>query len=198
MLLFSLELDLFCAGLILVPFFLLLNRFRFRDLTKAALYCVFSLYLVAVYHLVGLPCITYINPGVNLNLIPLVGMAGDLRSTLLNVALFIPLGILLRLLWKPFRNGSRAILFGFGLSLCIELLQLLTLRATDINDLITNTLGTFLGFLLAGLLVARTPPGRMEGYDNRWDAHLLCGLVFAVMFFADPYIFTFFWNLILH
>ena len=193
MLLFSLGLDLFCAGLILVPLFLLLNRFRFRNLTKAALYCVFSLYLVAVYHLVGLPCITYINPGLNLTLIPFLDMIAAPRATVLNVALFLPLGFLLPLLWKHFRTMKNALFFGFGMSLTIELLQILVGRATDINDLITNTLGTCLGFLLAKPLLKAVPGGE----DHR-SLFLICSIVFAVMFFVDPYIFTFFWDLILY
>ena len=37
----------------------------------------------------------------------------------------------------------------------VELSQLLTFRLTDVDDLITNTLGTLLGFLLAKLFISR-------------------------------------------
>ena len=194
MFLFSLALDLFSAGLILVPLYLLLNRVCFHNLTKSALYCIFSLYLVTVYHLVGMPCITYIRPELNLNLIPFVDMIGDPRSTLLNVALFVPLGVLLPLIWAQFRNAKNTVLFGFGMSLAIELLQMLTLRATDINDLITNTLGTFLGFLLAKPVMEKFPV--MESKPG--EVYAVCAGVFAIMFFPEPFIFTFFWNLIIH
>ena len=194
MLLFSLGLDLFCAGLILIPVYLILNRVRFHDLTKSALYCIFSLYLVAVYHLVGLPCITYINPSLNLNLIPFAEILAYPGNALLNVALFLPLGMLLPLIWEQFRAAKHTLLFGFGMSLTIELLQILVGRATDINDLITNTLGAVLGFGLWKLL----PPIPLDGYGNRREVYGVCGVVFAVMFFIDPFVFTFFWNLILH
>ena len=199
MLLFSLVLDLFSAGLILVPACLVLNRICFHDLTKAALYCVFSFYLVAIYHLVGMPCITYIRPGLNLNLIPFADMLTSPRSTLLNVALFLPLGVLLPLIWKRFRNAKNTLRFGFGTTLAIELLQILVSRATDINDLITNTLGTFLGFLLAKILMSHFPAvAHLAGYENHREVYGICILVFCVMFFADPFLFTYFWNLILH
>ena len=194
MLLFSLGLDLFCAGLILIPVYLILNRVHFHDLTKSALYCIFSLYLVAVYHLVGLPCITYINPRLNLTLIPFLDMFAAPKATLLNVALFLPLGILLPLLWNRFRTMKDTALFGLGLSLTIELLQILVGRATDINDLITNTLGAFLGVVLWKLM----PSIPLGGYGNYREVYGVCGVVFAVMFFIDPFVFTFFWNLILH
>lgn len=197
MLLFSLGLDLFCAGLVLIPVHLLLNRVRVHDLTKSALYCILSLYLVAVYHLVGLPCITYINPRLNLTLIPFLDMIAAPRATVLNVALFLPLGILLPLVWKHFQTMKNTVLFGLGLSVGIELLQILVGRATDINDLITNTLGAFLGFVLWKRLHRFVPPG-LGGYETHREVYGLLGLVFAVMFFIDPFVFTFFWNLLLH
>lgn len=199
MLIFSLGLDLFSAGLILVPLYLLLDRVRFHNLRKTASYCIFSFYLVAVYALVGMPCITYISPDLNLNLIPFLDMVGDLRSTLLNVVLFVPLGLMLPLIWEKYRTGKNAVLFGLGMSLAIELLQILTLRATDINDLITNTLGTFLGFLIAKVLMGKFPALRELIKEwEAWEVYAVCAAVFAIMFLIEPFIFTFFWDLILH
>ena len=67
---------------------------------------------------------------------------------LLNIVLFLPLGILAPLL----RGKRRPLLFtagtGAGLSLLIELSQLLNHRSTDIDDLILNTMGAILGFAL--------------------------------------------------
>ena len=45
-------------------------------------------------------------------------------NVLLNIALFVPLGVLLPLLWKPFRKWYAALGAGFGVSLLIELAQL--------------------------------------------------------------------------
>ena len=78
----------------------------------------------------------------------------------LNVVLFLPLGVILRHLWKV--GVWRATLIGFGLSLLIELTQLTgnwftapcPYRVADISDLWTNTLGAFLGAAIA-LLVPR-------------------------------------------
>jgi len=193
MLMFSLGLDLFSAALILIPLYLLLNRIFFHNLTKATCCCLFSLYLVAVYALVGMPCITYVRPDVNLNLIPFLDMIGDLRSTLLNVALFVPLGLLLPLFWEKYRTGKDTVLFGFGMSLAIELLQMLTHRATDVNDLITNTLGTFLGYLIAKALIRKFPLfWKSVSTWRSGEVYLVCAIVFAVMFFVEPFIFTFF------
>lgn len=67
---------------------------------------------------------------------------------LLNIVLFLPLGILAPLL----RGKRRPLLFtvgaGAGLSLLIELSQLLNNRSSDIDDLLLNTIGAILGFAL--------------------------------------------------
>lgn len=67
---------------------------------------------------------------------------------LLNVVLGMPLGFLLPLLWASWNRFGRIVAAGLSFSLLIELSQLCNFRATDIDDLIMNTLGTVLGFLL--------------------------------------------------
>lgn len=66
---------------------------------------------------------------------------------MLNIALFIPLGVLLPLLWKKCRSWYITIPIGFGASLSIELMQLVTCRGIcDVDDLFANTLGVITGF----------------------------------------------------
>ena len=45
-------------------------------------------------------------------------------------------------------NILKTTLFGFCFSLLIELSQLITTRATDIDDLIANTFGTIIGYII--------------------------------------------------
>ena len=169
------------AALILIPLYWLLNKFKFHSGRKTALCWLFSCYLAAVYVLVGMPSVTYIRLELNLNIIPFLGMIDDLKNSILNVLLFVPLGLMLPMLWEKYRVKRNAVLFGFGLSLCIELAQIFTFRATDVNDLITNTLGTFLGCCAADLL-----PGPISGREKAGEAYLVCGITFAVMFFINP------------
>ena len=64
-----------------------------------------------------------------------------------NVVLFIPSGIILPVLYRSLRRLGKAVSAGAALSLCIELLQLpVSSRATDIDDLILNTLGCAIGY----------------------------------------------------
>ncbi|MDR0281858.1 MAG: VanZ family protein [Candidatus Peribacteria bacterium] len=72
----------------------------------------------------------------------------DWSSYLLNVVMTIPLGILLPLIWSEFRSLKKITLTGFLFSLAIELSQLLNRRATATEDLIMNTLGIVVGYLI--------------------------------------------------
>ena len=70
-------------------------------------------------------------------------------NVLLNIALFVPLGILLPLIWKKLQRWYLMLAAGFGTSLFIEISQLLKGSGLfDVDDLFTNTLGTMVGFWL--------------------------------------------------
>ena len=100
-----------------------------------------------------------------------------LRNTLGNVALFVPLGILLPLVSNRFLRLKRVLLFALLLSLSVELIQFLLLffgnpRAVDIDDVILNTLGACVGF---GLYKTFTPsyvaPQAVESAETDSDRH---------------------------
>lgn len=66
----------------------------------------------------------------------------------MNILMVMPLGFLLPYIWKSFRNIGRVTLAGFLLSAFIEFSQLFTNRLADIDDLIMNTIGAVLGYLV--------------------------------------------------
>lgn len=66
-----------------------------------------------------------------------------------NILMFVPVGIFWPLCFKKLDNIFKSTLAGFGLTLFIELTQLLLYdRCSDVDDLILNTFGAFLGSLL--------------------------------------------------
>lgn len=68
------------------------------------------------------------------------------NQMLCNVLLFIPLGILLKLLGL---NTRLILLIGFAFSCSIELLQyLLKLGLCELDDVFHNTLGTLMGVII--------------------------------------------------
>jgi glycopeptide antibiotics resistance protein len=64
-----------------------------------------------------------------------------------NTMLFLPLGIVWPAVFKKLDTHKKVIKAGFSISLAIEFLQLFFYdRATDIDDLILNTLGFVIGY----------------------------------------------------
>ncbi len=178
-------LEAILSAIVLLPFFWLLNKQFFHSCRRTGCYLLLASYLAAVYCAVGLPTVTYIRFDLHFNFVPFAYMFSDLRSTSLNVLLFLPLGFFLPVLWSRFRGLSRTLLFGFCTSLLIELLQIFTFRATDINDLMTNTLGTLLGWCI-GRLVLKYVPAIRPSWKTR-EVFWILGLSFGVMFFLQPF-----------
>ena len=90
-----------------------------------------------------------------LNLIPFVNLMdyGILREAKLNlignISMFIPIGIIWPIVFKELNSPSKVMTAGIGFSLCIEILQLPFFdRVTDIDDLILNSLGYLIGYLI--------------------------------------------------
>lgn len=82
-----------------------------------------------------------------------------------NVLLLFPLGVYLRYFFKTSKKWYLAIMIGFFVSLFFEVSQITALfgyfdypyRHFDVDDIITNTLGTWLGFVLAPLILFFIP-----------------------------------------
>ncbi|MBE5869574.1 MAG: VanZ family protein [Lachnospiraceae bacterium] len=87
------------------------------------------------------------------NLLPLMNLFDydSKRDLLLNVignaAMFVPRGIVLSIVYKRLNTFWEVLLAGVGISFCIEIIQLpFSVRATDIDDLILNTIGVIVGY----------------------------------------------------
>lgn len=108
--------------------------------------------------------------------------AGIILNIIGNILLFVPLGLFLPLFWSYFNRAKRTILFGFGMSLSIELIQLVAGGVTSVDDLILNTVGAALGFALAKLLL-RACPRLAPRRDGRaaWGYPLACWLAVIVL-----------------
>jgi glycopeptide antibiotics resistance protein len=108
------------------------------------------------------------------------------RETLLNVVVFLPFGVYLKMLGKPM---GKTILWGFLVSASFELVQFIfSLGATDITDLIANTMGVVIGAL--GYAVARMLFKTKKKLDRLINilalvAMALFALVMAVLFLAN-------------
>lgn len=74
--------------------------------------------------------------------------AGVGIENILNIIMFMPFGFLLPLIWERYRKVWKVVLVGAGFSLAIEMGQLLNRRVSDINDLLMNTFGVLIGYVI--------------------------------------------------
>lgn len=113
----------------------------------------FALYIIAVFHVTWAGTIynaftfQFQNMWDHINLVP---FSNDINPLVygLNVIMFIPFGFMVPLIWQKMRTLPYITVVGFLFSLLIELSQLLSRRGTDVDDLIMNTLGAVIGYLL--------------------------------------------------
>ena len=184
---YSTGIETAAASAILIPILFLYHIFIFHNIKKTAAYILFSLYLAAICFLVGFPNIAGMRIVLSHNFIPLRGMLTDITNSYLNVLLFIPLGIFVPCLWPEYRSMMKTVGLGLMTSLGIEILQIFTFRATDINDVITNVAGTMIGYLIGKLIINRFPQLNWLGCKER-ELYLLYVTVGVVMFFSQPFI----------
>lgn len=114
---------------------------------------IFTLYIFAVFYFTGAGTIfdlkrygIRLNAG-EINLLPF-SKDIDIAAYFLNVLLFVPFGFLLPFIWPHINKLKYTVLSGFSFSLLIEISQLFNNRRTDVDDLLMNTLGTLIGYLL--------------------------------------------------
>ena len=92
------------------------------------------------------------------------------KQVLGNFVMLLPLGIYLPLLYTRLRKAYSffaVLLICFLVSVCIELLQLATsYRSTDIDDVILNTLGGSVGFIIYLLIKTIISPKRSIDQTN--------------------------------
>ena len=155
----------------LIPYHILLTsqskRIGYKlSIEHIVIVYIFVYYLTGVLSFTGIPSIMdivhnrfgIITPkGLNfppdkINLIPFLWITEGVRPYLENILLFIPLGFMLPCIWKKYEVLWKTALSGITFSLIIELSQLFNGRITDIDDLLMNTLGALIGWVIFRLL----------------------------------------------
>lgn len=134
---------------------------NFRELNKGAL-ALFLTYLLAILYIT-----LFSRWGVH-NTSVKTGLFTDLGESIhhlgLNIALFLPFGFLLPAVAPKKKNGVSCVLTGMMLSTFIETIQMiLQIGECDIKDIVGNTMGTVLGYLVYCLAMRRY---RNESFDD--------------------------------
>ncbi len=148
------------SAIIWIGIVVFLRRKRNKSVVYLFFFTIFFAYIITILKYTQFPIYLTDVPAygqtvwTNMNLVPLVGLGyRDLMTSLLNVLLFIPFGFGL-----PFVTHMRfrsVIIAAAFFSIVLEILQLLsslvagrTFRVVDINDVIFNTLGVAIGYVL--------------------------------------------------
>lgn len=144
-------------------------------------------YLSVLYVVVGVPDWRYLTWDPTVNLVPFQDFTPEnLRGMALNAAMFAPLGFLLPAYFDRYRSFVPTLDAGILTSLTVELIQLFTFRATDADDLIMNTLGTILGFLLSKLILGHRPAVYRGKSDWAWLLGLNGMVILVTVFVRYP------------
>ena len=152
---------------------------------------IFCYYLIGILTMTGIGKLKAFEP--TLVLVPFLDMISGPIDTMLNIILFVPLGFFLPLLYKKYGHIGSVALVSFLLSLSIEIIQMFGRGATDINDLITNTVGACLGFFIYQLLckfVSKEFLSKFHSYKINERTELLLFILysFVIMLTIQPII----------
>ena len=121
---------------------------------------LFSLSMVIIFSLTGISPMSGFHLDIRIDeisFIPLKGIIEMLQDGITrhsfiniigNVIMFMPVGFLLPLIYTKVESCKKVVAIGFCISLLVEVSQLFLIRGTDVDDLILNTLGTLLGYLV--------------------------------------------------
>ncbi|HEX2944974.1 MAG TPA: VanZ family protein [Clostridia bacterium] len=120
------------------------------------LYLSFLFYLTFFSHLYGR---SYFHR--SMNLVPFATVrlflaSGHIRAIIINIfgniAAFIPMGLLLPLVFRKLARFYKTLGIAFGISLMVETVQYaFGVGAADVDDLMLNLAGSLLGYLLFSL-----------------------------------------------
>lgn len=99
-----------------------------------------------------------------LDLVPFLDIANAFKYNIsnvylqffLNIVMFIPMGLLLPIIYEKSRSYGKIALISFCVTLTIELIQLLwphSNRIFDVDDLICNTAGALIGYSIWKLII---------------------------------------------
>ena len=175
---YSALIEIVAAAVFIIPIWCIYNKLCFHSWKRTIIYMVFGFYFSAVLALVGFPNIASLKIDFAVNVIPFLDMVSDFINACLNILLFVPFGFFLPILWDKFRNIK------------------ITFRTSDINDIITNTVGTIIGYFIVHRITDNFTK-RIFSNSKMGDFYIICVSVVFIMFFFQPFISSLLWEMVL-
>ncbi len=143
---------------------------RTYNWARECMLAVFCAYFVSLLSLVFQPgnmygsvnhifqnALTRVQTGRDINLTPFATISlfsktglstSFIINVIANVFMFSPIGFFLPTLWKKWQSAIKVVFAGMLFSVSIETVQLFIGRTTDIDDVILNTAGVAIGYIL--------------------------------------------------
>lgn len=200
--LLSIGIGVVSTMVVLLPIMIILHYtvFRRHNLKKMILVFIYAAYLSAVFTVVGIPTINTLAVNAEFNWIPVIDIINSpaeyIKNTVLNIILFVPLGFMLPAIWHKYRPFKITFFTGLGLSFIIEILQIFSNRLTDIDDLLTNTAGTIIGYYLSRMFTEKLRLNLPKS-NEKYEPIAICTVVFLIMFVVQPFISNVIWEYVL-
>lgn len=154
--------------------------------------CIFCYYLFGILTVTGIGYTSTISFRPQISLIPFVGMITGPIETILNIVLFVPMGLFLPLLYKKYNKFKTVVITGILFSVSIELVQMFNWGASDINDVMTNTMGACLGYLIYSI-ISKILPDKLDRQlkskkvNAFIEVFLLSVCIFVIMVTVQPW-----------
>lgn len=203
--LLSIGIDCISSIIFVIPAVIILQYaiFRKRNFNQFIAILIFALYSIAVFSVVGVPTAGTFKVDFGFNLIPLIDIVNSpldyIKNTILNIILFIPLGILAPAIWKNYRSIKTMFFMGLALSVSIEILQIFTFRLTDIDDLITNTAGAVIGYYISKCFSFKLPLKLADNEEHLiwYEPFIILAVMLMIGVFLQPIVSNGIWDIVL-
>lgn len=179
---------------VLILYFLYLKKSgRKQSILHIIAVFVLCYYFFGILTVTGIGFTSTISFCPRISLIPFFDMINGPIDTILNIVLFVPFGFFLPLLYKKYHHIKSIVLAGFLFSLSVEIVQMFGWGSTDINDLITNTVGACLGYLVYYLLSKILPSNlrkqlQSESVNDMVEVLFIIICTFIIMITVQPWV----------
>lgn len=191
---------IFVIPVLIILCYIILKQHNFNQFIAIL---VFALYSVAVFSVAGIPTAGTFKINFSFNLIPLADIVNSpfeyIKNTILNIILFIPIGFLVPVIWKNYRSVKTMFFMGLALSASIEILQIFTFRLTDIDDLITNTSGSVIGYYISKKFPFQLTlqPANNKEYLLKYEPVIILAVMLLTCIFLKPFVSNGIWDIVL-
>ncbi len=172
----------------LVTFLILSQIYKHKKITVSKwhffMILAFAVYIFFVFYFTGIGTLFDLHRyGIEMNshqinLLPFSRHI-DTVAYLLNILLLMPFGFLVPLIWPNTNKPASIVLSGLSFSLLIEISQLFNFRQTDIDDIVLNTLGALIGYLLFKLIFCIQ--GRINSSVNHFKIEPIIYVLFLFL-----------------